>query len=179
MRDRAGAPPRVLLIGMMGAGKSTTGRLLADRLGWACLDSDEEVWRSTGRTVPEIWRADGEAAFRVEEARVLAEATTSRDPAVICVAGGAVLDPVNRRRIRDGGLVVWLRAAPSTLADRVGSGAGRPLLESGDAPAELARLASVRAPLYAELADVVIDVDGLTPEEVAEQIRARQGASHA
>ena len=67
----------MLLIGMMGAGKSTTGHLLAHRLGWPYLDSDDEIKRRTGRTVPEIWKADGEAAFRAEESRVLAEATTS------------------------------------------------------------------------------------------------------
>ena len=81
-------PSRVLLIGMMGAGKSTTGHLLAARLGWPFLDSDDEVTRLTGRTIPEIWKADGEAAFRAEESRVLAAATTSDGPVVIGVAGG-------------------------------------------------------------------------------------------
>src|SRR5688500_12588274 len=114
-------PERVLLIGMMGAGKTTVGRALAERLGWPYLDSDEQVERNTGRTVPEIFEADGEAAFRAEEKRALAEATTSTGPVVVSVAGGAVLDPENRRRLREGGRVVWLRASVSTLAARVGS----------------------------------------------------------
>jgi shikimate kinase len=160
---------RVLLIGMMGAGKSTTGRLLADRLGWPYLDSDYEIERQTGRTVPEIWKAEGEAAFRAEESRVLAEACTSDGPVVVSVAGGAVLDPENRAIIRRSGLVVWLRAEASTLAVRVGTGAGRPLLEGGPAAA-LSRLLEERAPIYAELADLVYDVDRMSPAQVAEAI---------
>jgi shikimate kinase len=162
---------RVLLIGMMGAGKSTTGKLLAARLGWPYLDSDDEIVRQTGRTVPEIWRADGEPAFRAEEARVLAEATTSEGPVVIAVAGGAVLDPGNQAHIRSAGLVVWLRADVAVLADRVGAGTGRPLLDDGPAAA-LEHLSAVRAPVYADLADLVFDVDRLSPAQVVDRIVA-------
>ena len=164
-------PHRVLLIGMMGAGKSTVGGLLADRLGWPYWDSDEQVQAHTGLTVPEIFAASGEAAFRAEEALALAEATTGDGPAVLSVAGGAVLDPDNRQRIRRAGLVVWLRASVDTLARRVGSGAGRPLL--GDDPAaNLARLLLERQPLYEQLADVVVDVDELDPEQAVSRIQA-------
>ena len=162
-------PPRVLLIGMMGAGKTTTGRLLAGRLGWTYLDSDDEIERSTGRTVPQIWKEDGEPAFRVEESRVLAEACAGSTPSVVSVAGGAVLDPGNRDIIRHGGLVVWLRAEVETLAARVGSGAGRPLLEKGPAEA-LARLSRQREPVYAELAQLTFDVDRMTPTRVVQAI---------
>ncbi len=164
-------PPRVLLIGMMGAGKSTTGHLLSKRLGWPYLDSDDEIHHQTGRTVPEIWKQDGEAAFRAEESRVLAEATTSDGPAVIAVAGGAVLDPDNRARIRGAGLVVWLRADVAVLAARVGSGTGRPLLEGGPAAA-MQRLTEVRAPIYADLADLALDVDRMSPPQVVDRILA-------
>jgi shikimate kinase len=163
------SPPRVLLIGMMGAGKSTTGHLLSERLGWPYLDSDDEIHRQTGRTVPEIWKADGEAAFRAEEKRVLAEATTSDGPVVIAVAGGAVLDPENRTRIRGAGLVVWLRCDVAVLAARVGSGTGRPLLDEGPAEA-LERLVEARAPIYADLADLVFDVDRMSPPQVVDRI---------
>jgi shikimate kinase len=168
------SPPRVLLIGMMGAGKATTGHLLSKRLGWPYLDSDEEIYHQTGRTVPEIWKQDGEAAFRAEESRVLAEATTSDGPAVIAVAGGAVLDPDNRARIRGAGLVVWLRADVAVLAARVGSGTGRPLLEGGPAAA-MQRLTEVRAPIYADLADLALDVDRMSPPQVVDRILAALG----
>jgi shikimate kinase len=165
------SPPRVLLIGMMGAGKSTTGHLLSERLGWPYLDSDDEIERQTGRTVPEIWKAEGEAAFRAEETRVLAQATTSDGPVVVSVAGGAVLDPENRPRIRGAGLVVWLRAGVAVLTARVGGGVGRPLLEGGPAAA-IAQLSEARAPIYAELADVVFDVDRMSPPQVVDAILA-------
>jgi len=164
-------PTRVLLIGMMGAGKSTTGKLLSERLGWPYLDSDDEIERQTGKTVPEIWKAEGEPAFRAQEARVLAQACTSDNPSVVSVAGGAVLDPDNRARIRRAGMIVWLRADVSTLARRVGAGAGRPLLEGGPAEA-LARLYEQRAPIYAELADLVFDVDRMAPPQVVDEIVA-------
>lgn len=163
--------PRVLLIGMMGAGKSTVGHVVARRLAWPYLDSDDEVARSTGLTVPEMWKARGEAAFRAEEARVLEAAVTSDGPVVISVAGGAVLDPANRERVSGGGLVVWLRAETATLAERVGAGTGRPLLE-GDPAGNLERLYLERAPVYEELADMVVDVDALTPEQAADRVVA-------
>ncbi|HMC40530.1 MAG TPA: shikimate kinase [Acidimicrobiales bacterium] len=162
-------PGKVLLIGMMGAGKTTTGRLLAERLRWPYLDSDDEIERQTGRTVPEIWKEQGEPAFRREESRVLQEACARPGPAVVSVAGGAVLDLENRAVIRRSGLTVWLRAEVSTLALRVGTGAGRPLLESGPAAA-LARLSAERAPVYAELADLVFDVDRMAPPHVVDRI---------
>jgi shikimate kinase len=156
---------------MMGAGKSTTGKLLAERLGWPYLDSDDEIERQTGKTVPEIWKAEGEPAFRAEEARVLAQACTTDGPSIVSVAGGAVLDPDNRSRIRQAGLIVWLRADVSTLARRVGGGDGRPLLEGGPAQA-LARLYEQRAPIYSELADLVFDVDRMAPPQVVDKIIA-------
>ena len=164
-----GPPKRLLLIGMMGSGKTTTGRLLAERWGWDFLDSDAAVRAATGRTVPEIFAQDGEGAFRAAESAALRQAWARPGPVVVAVAGGAVLDPANRDLIADGGPVVWLRARPETLAVRVGSGEGRPLLDHG--PAEtLAELDAVRRPLYEELADVVVDVDDRSPADVADVI---------
>lgn len=171
----AGRPRHVLLIGMMGAGKTTVGRLLAQRLGAAYLDSDAEIQRRTGRTVPEIWHSDGEAAFRAEEAYALADAVRRAERTVVSVAGGAVLDAANRAVIRGGGTVVWLRARPETLAERVGAGEGRPLLD-GDPAGNLRRLESERRPYYAELADVVVDVDEIGPEQVAEAVLEAVGS---
>lgn len=160
---------RVLLVGMMGAGKTTVGRELSKRLGWPYFDSDAMVEAHTGKTVPELFEERGEAAFRAEESRVLAEAVTSDGPAVVSVAGGAVLDPDNRRRLADGGTVVWLRAEVETLAKRVGSGNGRPLLKP-DPETELRRLYLQRRPIYELVADVVVDVDHRSAGEVAEVI---------
>ena len=161
----------ILLVGMMGAGKTTTGRLVADRFGWDYLDSDVEVEKKTGLTVPALFARDGELAFRNAEAEVLREACARTDPVVISVAGGAVLRPETRDLLRSSGRVIWLRARPATLAARVGDGIGRPLLDPDPAAALLA-LDAVRRPLYAEVADEAIDVDDLSPEEVSGRIIA-------
>jgi shikimate kinase len=160
---------RILLVGMMGAGKTTTGRLVADKLGWDYLDSDVEVEKKTGLTVPALFARDGEVAFRDAEAEVLRTACARTEPVVISVAGGAVLRPENRDLVRQSGRVIWLRARPGTLAARVGDGVGRPLLD-GDPGAALRALDAVRRPFYAEVADETIDVDDLSPDEVGAQI---------
>jgi shikimate kinase len=161
----------VFIVGMMGSGKTTIGRLLAERLGWRHLDSDEQVERDTGQTVPEIFAQRGEPAFRAAEARALAAAALADTPTVVSVAGGAVLDAGNRQVLRRGGVIVWLRARVETLAQRVGDGAGRPLL--GDDPAAaLRRLYAQRRPVYEELAQVVVDVDGVDARTVADRVLA-------
>jgi 3-dehydroquinate synthase len=156
---------------MMGVGKTTVGRLLARRLGRPYFDSDEQVRAHTGKTVPEIFEIEGEAAFRAEEKRALAEAAACAAPAVVSVAGGAVLDPDNRTLLQARGTVVWLRATVETMALRVGRGEDRPLLE-GDPAEALARLYPQRAPVYEELADVVVDVDDTLPPQVVDKIVA-------
>jgi shikimate kinase len=159
----------VLLVGMMGSGKTTVGRALASRLGRSLLDSDVMVEARTGATVAEIFAGRGEAAFRTEESAALIAALASTTPAVIAVAGGAVLDPANRRRIAGGRLVVWLRAEAEVLTERVRGGTHRPLLAE-DPGATLRRLCAERAPLYAALADLVIDVDNASVANTVDTI---------
>lgn len=155
----------------MGVGKSLAGRLVASRLGWPHVDTDDEVEQRTGSTVARVFAEQGEAAFRAAESQVLTEALSGPSPAVVSVAGGAVLAAGNRRLIEDSGLVVWLRADLAILAQRVEGGGHRPLLE-GDPEGRLARLYAERRPVYEALADVVIDVDRLGPDEVADQVVA-------
>jgi shikimate kinase len=154
---------------MMGAGKTTVGRLVAATLGWGYLDSDAEVEEATGMGVAEIFARDGEVAFRDAEDEALRRACSGTESVVVSVAGGAVLRPANRELIRQSGLVAWLRADPATLAARVGDGSGRPLL-GNDPLTALSALEAVRRPLYDEVADLTIDVDVLSPDETATRI---------
>ncbi len=155
----------------MGAGKTSVGRRLAEVRGWEFFDSDRQIEAMTGKTVAEIWRTEGEPAFRRLEAQVLADALASTTPRVIAAAGGTVLDERNRRLMRLHHPVVWLRARPDTLARRVTSGDHRPLLDEGAATV-LERLEAARRPHYEEVADVVVDVDDLTPEQVVACVEA-------
>jgi len=160
-----------VLVGMMGSGKTTIGRAAAERLGWRFLDSDRQVEEATGRTVEQIWRDEGEPGFRHLETAALSDAlaSTGDEPAVVAAAGGVVLNPDNRHLLKRHPPVVWLRARPDTLARRVGTGSGRPLL-AGDPSGALVRLAEERRPYYEEVADTVIDVDDLTPDQVVDQV---------
>lgn len=162
---------RVFLVGMMGVGKSTAGRLLAETLGWPYVDTDEEIPRNAGRTFEEIWEKDGEAGFRRLEAQTVAEVSSRPGPAVVALGGGAILDESNRQTIKTSGLVVWLRADPGTLFGRLGqhAGAARPLLRQGPQDA-LKRISDARAPIYESVADLVFDVDRMNPRDVAQAI---------
>ena len=164
----------LVLIGMMGSGKSTVGRLVAERLGRAFVDSDEQLRERLGRTAREIAERDGEEALRRAEADALTAALAGPADNVIAAAAGVVLDPRNRELLRARAEVVWLRARLDTLADRVASAgdAHRPWL-GDDLRESLARLDEGRRELYAEVATEIVDVDGLSPSEVAAEILRR------
>ena len=169
------ADRHIVLIGMMGAGKTTVGSRLARALDRPFVDSDVQVERRTARTVREIFETDGEAAYRALEAEALAEALGSEEPSVIAAAGGTILDPNNRRRMRECGMVVFLEAEPADLVGRVGGQDHRPLL--GDDPAGVLRqMDRDRRALYEETAHVVVDASACGPDEVVEAIREVVGA---
>ncbi len=159
----------LLLVGMMGAGKTSLGKLLARRLSMPWVDTDEEVVRESGTSVADLFLSQGEEQFRARESQELRRVLTGRSAQVVSVGGGAVLDPSNRILLRDSGVVVWLRAEPATLARRVGDGTGRPLL-NGDAAESLRRISAQRRELYEEVCHTAVDTDGRSLEELAELV---------
>jgi shikimate kinase len=157
----------IVLVGMMGAGKSSVGRTLARRLGRELFDSDEMIEQRTGRTVREIWLEDGEPAFRALEAEVLADAISAPTPSIVAAAGGVVLSEANRDVLKtDGAHVVWLLADVDLLLDRVRNGMHRPLLDD-DPEGTLRRMYDERADLYQEVADAIVSVDHRSINDVA------------
>jgi shikimate kinase len=154
----------------MGSGKTTVGRIVAERLGRRLIDSDAVIERATGRTVREIFVEDGEEAFRVLETAALLDALATAEPAVIAAAGGVVLRDENRDTLkRAGAKVIWLCATPGLLVDRVTSGGHRPLLDS-DPAGTLQRMYDTRQSLYREVADAIVLVDNRSPNEVVEAV---------
>src|SRR4051794_36080240 len=170
------APPgRILVLGMMGAGKTTVGRELARRLGWPFLDNDALVRELTGRDAAEIDASDGEDALHDAEADAFHAALDRPGPAVVAVAGAIVDRPVERDRLRDAGHVVWLRARPATLRARIASGLGR-RAEATDL-GWLAARAAARAGSWTEVADQIVDVDGRSIDETVAVILAAARSS--
>jgi len=162
----------VFLVGMMGAGKTTAGRLMARRLKREFLDTDLEIERRCGVKVPVIFEFEGEAGFRQREAAVIAE-LTAREDVVLATGGGAVLDEANRRHLAARGTVVYLHAPPPALYERVRQDRNRPLLASADPQARLQELYAVRDPLYREIADIVVDTGRQSVQNLARQLLAR------
>jgi shikimate kinase len=168
---RDGKQRHLVLIGLMGAGKTTVGERCAERLDRPFVDTDDVVEAVARRSVRELFAEAGEAKFRELERDAVRDATASPAPSVIACGGGAVLDPENRRRLRETGTVVWLRAAPTVLAERVGAdGVDRPLLAPRGAVATLERLAVVRAAAYEAVADATVDTDHRTVDEVVDAV---------
>ena len=165
---------RLLLVGMMGVGKSTVGRALATRTGWPYVDNDELLHGNTGHYGAELLARDGVDALRDAEARVLTETLERTPPLVAGVAAGVVLRPDDRDRIKAGGFVVWLRARTETLVARIGDDHDRAWLQP-DPETALRELAAGRAPLYAEVANLIVDVDDRATDSVTEEILAALG----
>jgi len=148
----------LVLVGLMGSGKTTVGRRCAKKLERAFVDLDDLIMTHAAMSIDDIWRDRGEARFREMEREVVVDVCASPVPLVIACGGGTVVDAENRRRLREVGTIVWLRAPTAVLAARVGNDSRRPLL-AGDPAGVLARLAETRADAYAAAADAVVDTD--------------------
>lgn len=158
----------------MGTGKTTVARSLADHYKWDCLDTDKLVEQAAGRSVRDIFAEHGEDGFRAIESDVLAQCLRSPRPAVIAGAGGVVVRQENRDMLhearKDGRVVVvWLHARPEVLVERTQKGGHRPLLDN-DRAGTLKRLTHERAPLYGEVADIVVDVSERSSDSVTSLI---------
>jgi shikimate kinase len=159
--------PRVVLVGPMGAGKSTVAGLLAQRWNLAVRDTDQDVEATAGKQISEIFVDDGEEHFRALERAAVAEALAAHD-GVLALGGGSVLDPDTRSDLR-GHRVVFLRVGLTEAVKRVGLGVGRPML-LGNVRSRIKVLLDERQPVYESVADLSVDTDGRAPAEVADEV---------
>ncbi|HEX4854410.1 shikimate kinase [Arenimonas sp.] len=163
--------PNLVLIGPMGAGKTSIGKRLAARLGLAFVDCDHRLEEVTGAAVPLIFECEGEAGFRARETALIAELMRGRGQ-LIATGGGAVLAEANRKQLSGRGYVVHLQVSVAQQIERLGRDRSRPLLAVGDKRAKLESLAVERGPIYRDLADLAFDADGLTVAIAAERLGA-------
>lgn len=161
----------MILVGMMGSGKTTIGRLLADSTGWPYVDNDELVRRHSGTTARELLAEGGKDRLREVESAALALGLELPPPVIVGVAAGTVLDPANRARMSAGGVVVWLQASAATLIERAGDAVHRPFIDR-DGARWMEETAAEREPLYAEIADVSVDTGDTAPEESVRLIQS-------
>jgi shikimate kinase len=170
----------LVLIGLMGAGKTRVGRRLAERLGLSFIDADQAIEADTGKSISDLFAAIGEPAFREGERRMIARLLQG-PVAVIATGGGAYMDIATRRAIRERGVSIWLRADLETLVARTARSNRRPLLEGVDRAQKLAELMAIRHPAYAE-AELIIDSHSGPVDQTVDSVMAalamRQGLSH-
>ena len=175
--ESASAAPRaadenIFLVGLMGAGKTSVGKLIARRLGKTFYDCDHEIESATGVRIPLIFEIEGESGFRQREAKMLADLVQRRN-IVLATGGGAVLGEENRRALTGHGTVVYLRASPHDLWQRTRHDRNRPLLQTEDPLAKLTELYGERDPLYREVANIVIDTGSQSLSSLAHRLEHR------
>ena len=156
-------------IGFMGAGKSTVSQAVAERLGLARVEMDEEIVRRAGKAIPAIFAEEGEAHFRELEQRVLFDCAAQK-PCVVSCGGGVVMKEENVAHIREHGTIVLLSATPQTILERVGGSHERPLLEGRKSVEGIAELMEQRRPHYENAADLIVATDGRTADEICDEI---------
>jgi shikimate kinase len=164
----------IYLVGLSGCGKSTVGPILAQRSGWTFVDTDHLIEEATGMEVAEIFGTLGEAAFRTYETNMIEQIATLLRDVVVSLGGGAILSGRNRTLLHETGTVVYIKASPDVLAERLArTSERRPLLKSGggNLAQTLERMLDQRARLYEE-AHLTVESDGLSPEQIADQVQA-------
>ncbi|MCG6976517.1 MAG: shikimate kinase AroK [Acidiferrobacterales bacterium] len=162
-------PQNIFLVGPMGAGKSTIGRYLAELLDKQFKDSDHEIEKRTGASIPLIFEIEGESGFRTRESAMLQELASDKG-AVIATGGGIVLSDENREILKNKGLVVYLHASIDILYQRTRRDRNRPLLNDGDRRAKLEEIMQTRDPLYRDVATLIIETDKRPARSVAKEI---------
>ncbi len=160
----------IFLVGMMGAGKTTVGKLLAQQLGKTFVDSDEEIQQRTGVTIPHIFDVEGEAGFRQRETNVIQD-LVRLDNMVLATGGGAVLNGQNRDALRGNGIVIYLRSSVHDLWQRTRHDRNRPLLQTADPRTTLKDLYEQRDPLYSQVADLVISTGKQSAHSLVMQLQ--------
>lgn len=165
-------PENIFLVGLMGAGKTSVGKLLARRLGKDFYDCDHEIEEATGVKISVIFEIEGEGGFRTRESKMLVD-LAKRPNALIATGGGAVLSPANRVLLTESGIVIYLRAAPVDLWRRTRHDRHRPLLKTEDRMARLEQLFAERDPLYHEIADIIVDTGSQSIGALAGKLERR------
>ncbi len=168
--ERIQAERHIVLIGFMGAGKSTVGRWLSRKLSRQLLDTDAMIEAGAGMTIREIFAVRGEDAFRAAETEVLKGLAARRMPVIVSTGGGMPMRAENRTALRQLGYVVYLRVKPETVCKRLAGDTTRPLLAGNDRQQKVKELLRQRGPVYEETAHLTVDTDGRGPEEIAEEI---------
>lgn len=158
----------IVLIGLMGSGKSTVGKLIAEQLGKVFIDTDDLIEKDTQKSINEIFATDGEAYFRKLEAKIIEKVSLNPDQ-IISTGGGAVENPENIKNLKRNGLVFYLKASSQELYERVKNEKNRPLLQNNNPLETLERLLDKREKFYS-LADFIINTDRKNPEEIAREI---------